>query len=177
MWINEMTGICSEGFVYRPTKVHIRKRMARRNDLVDRLVYGYPDPQSQSSEAFADEFPVLPNQTELWHISSIELIGLWQRESPAVFEQRPSTGFGNLNSERVPTRNVNLEEARAVLKLQSDAQLVATFDAETSNIRLIGAIRAKQSCVECHDTKEGSVLGAFTYLIEPRKWPEDLATK
>ncbi len=65
MWINELTGICSEGFVYRPTKVHFRKRMAPRNDVVDRLVYGYPDPKSQSSEAFADEFLVLPNETEL----------------------------------------------------------------------------------------------------------------
>lgn len=176
-WINEMTGLCSQGFVYRPTKVSYRKRMAPRNDWVDRLVYGYPDPKSQSTDAFADEFPVLKNPTELWRVSSIELIGLWQRESPVVFEQRPSTGFAVLNTERVPTRNVNREESAAVPKLQGDVQLIATFDEEDSKIRLVGAIRAKQSCTHCHDTTEGSLLGAFTYSIEPRQWPEDLAAK
>jgi hypothetical protein len=177
MWINEMTGICSEGFVYRPTKVHSRKWMAPRSDLVDRLVHGYPDPKSQSSDAFADEFPVLPNATELWRISSIELIGLWHRESPVVFEQRPTTGFGNINSERVPTRTIHPAEAAAVARLEGDVQLVATFEEDTSSIRLVGAIRAKQSCAKCHDTTEGALLGAFTYVIEPRQWPEDLATK
>jgi hypothetical protein len=177
MWINEMTGICSQGFVYRPTKVHFRKRMAPRKDVEDRLVYGYPDPKCQASDAFADDFPVLPSQTELWRVSSIELIGLWQRESPVVFEQRPTTGFGNITTERVPTRNVNRDESSAISKLQSDAQLVASFDDQTSKIRLVGAIRAKQSCIQCHDTTEGSLLGAFTYAIDPQKWPEDLATK
>jgi hypothetical protein len=176
-WINEMTGMSSQGFVYRPTKVSYRKRMAPRNDWVDRLVYGYPDPKSQSTDAFADEFPVLANSTELWRVSSIELIGLWQRESPMVFEQRPSTGFAVLKTERAPTRNVNQEESAAIPKLQGDAQLIATFDEEASKIRLVGAIRAKQSCISCHDTTEGSLLGAFTYLIEPRQWPEDLAAK
>lgn len=176
-WINEMTGICSQGFVYRPTKVSFRKRMAPQNEWVDRLVYGYPDPACQSSDAFADEFPVLPDPTELWRVSSIELIGLWHRESPVVFEQRPSTGFAILKTELAPTRNVNREESAAIPKLQGDVQLVGAFDEEASKIRLVGAIRAKQSCIACHDTTEGSLLGAFSYSIEPRKWPEDLAKK
>ena len=37
----------------------------------------------------------------------------------------------------------------------------------TSPMRMFGAIRAKESCLDCHSkAKEGDLLGAFTYYLD-----------
>lgn len=174
MWLKEMAGLCSDGFVYRPKEVRWGGPLGQPAypEPVDGLVCGYPDPNQRTFDEFSDKLSPLSGDADMWRVASMELIGLWQREFPMVFEHRPE-GMTDDSVVRVQTRHVTRRETAALSKLQENAQLVATFDSEESMIRLVGAIRAGTNCIECHKTEEGTLLGAFTYRIEPRLVPSE----
>jgi hypothetical protein len=39
-------------------------------------------------------------------------------------------------------------------------------EATTNHIRILGALRASQQCLECHQVRRGDLLGAFSYDIQ-----------
>ena len=50
-----------------------------------------------------------------------------------------------------------LEQLRAGEDLHVQAQL--------NTIRMVGALRARKQCIECHQVERGEVLGAFSYEL------------
>ena len=83
---------------------------------------------------------------------------------------------------RLKTRALTTEETKAVAELRagSDLALLAVMTAvpgehpegqdsspEVPGLLVVGALRAKATCAECHQVKEGTLLGAFAYTLVP----------
>ncbi|MBL9117999.1 MAG: hypothetical protein JNJ83_23525 [Verrucomicrobiaceae bacterium] len=77
---------------------------------------------------------------------------------------KDSGEFITRGGQKVPTRSLDEFERSALKQLQSGHALCYR---RTGNVvRGLGAIRAMQSCLRCHeDAKEGDLMGAFTYHV------------
>ncbi len=65
-----------------------------------------------------------------------------------------------------PTRPLDAFEVAALKRLQAGVEVVAGVD--HGQMRVLGAVRARESCVKCHEgTSVGTLLGAFTYSLVP----------
>jgi len=106
--------------------------------------------------------PTLPRQLVVggstWRVKEHRLIGLWKGDAPRLYLQPRAMQ----RSRGVETRPLDATEREAVRLLRAGA------DVHLAPPLLFGAIRARQSCLECHDVAVGTVLGAFRYELAPR---------
>ena len=63
----------------------------------------------------------------------------------------------------VPTRMLDDFEFLSLGGLFGGEDLVVK--ATTNRIRMLGGLRAKEQCLECHSVKKGELLGAFSYEL------------
>ncbi|MEI6862297.1 MAG: hypothetical protein WCL04_08600 [Verrucomicrobiota bacterium] len=76
-----------------------------------------------------------------------------------------------------PVRDLNGFETEALARLKAGEDVVIKPLGDSFNVaikslggsfRMLGAVRAQKSCLECHEDKhEGDLLGAFSYLLVP----------
>ena len=64
----------------------------------------------------------------------------------------------------VPTRPLDAFEAASLPKLRAASDL--QYQATDEGIHMLGAIRAANTCLQCHAASRGELLGAFSYRIE-----------
>ena len=97
-----------------------------------------------------------------YNIESIELIGLLQQPQPTVYMPAlHNSGPRGSTSQRVPTTF----ETSALASFRSGRDLVSQDS--PGALRCIGAVRAADACLRCHeDKKAGDLLGAFTYRLK-----------
>ncbi len=99
-------------------------------------------------------------------LSSLQLISLHRFESPRVYVLEHLPRMDQLIKEDVPTRELTRFELASTKQLE-DADSLVRFQSTPSNgLEMVGAIRAYQSCLECHNVRRGDMLGAFTYQFE-----------
>ena len=55
-------------------------------------------------------------------------------------------------------------ETQALKEVKDGKNVVA--EASTNRIRMMGAIRATDNCLKCHDAQHGDLLGTFTYELQ-----------
>jgi len=97
-----------------------------------------------------------------YNIESIELIGLLQQPQPAVYvPARHDSGLKLSTGHRAPTTF----ETSALASFRAGKE-IASQNAPGA-LRCIGAVRASDACLGCHeDKKRGDLLGAFTYRLK-----------
>jgi hypothetical protein len=96
-----------------------------------------------------------------WHITKLLLVSILKHPPGAVYL---SDNLPNMNElTDVPTRPLDEFEATALTKLQTGEELVVQGD--SSQLRMLGAIRAAYQCQRCHQVDRGTLLGAFTYRL------------
>jgi hypothetical protein len=66
----------------------------------------------------------------------------------------------------MPTRTLDLIETESLEKLRAGTERVIAWNQEDHRLQMLGAIRAKDRCLKCHDVPRGELLGAFTFWIE-----------
>lgn len=97
-------------------------------------------------------------------LTAMKLVGLLVAEEPRVYE-KPAEKKEILGLEyttKAEVRALDIFETIALAKLADGAAMV-TWQGP-GKVRGFGAIRAMQSCTECHTkANEGDLLGAFTY--------------
>lgn len=109
---------------------------------------------------------------ESYRIGAVRLVSLGEPDK----DGKPGKAFAYEPGENFmfndPRRNALKEsekkalgpfESEAMTKLRAGEQTV--FGTEAGKPMLIGAIRAKTECIECHKVKEGTLLGAFRYPL------------
>ena len=64
---------------------------------------------------------------------------------------------------RLPTRALDTFEVESVEALQRGDDLI--IRSGHGHIRMLGALRAANQCVKCHDCDRGYLLGAFSYTL------------
>ena len=87
--------------------------------------------------------------------SNFAVIAFGKQRGLQVFHQ---AGFKRLNLERL------IEGEHVALEVRSN------------RIRMLGAIRASQQCIHCHQATRGELLGAFSYELV-RAQPIDPSTR
>lgn len=104
-------------------------------------------------------------------VASNQLVGLLKHDRPVVYvmDYNPTTD----RIKESETRDLTEWESETLKLLRGGAE-APLIGAETIligeglNIRAMGALRARESCLECHqDMKAGDLMGAFTYILKP----------
>lgn len=69
-----------------------------------------------------------------------------------------------------PARKLDDFESKALAQLRESNELVVRTSG--TEMQLMGAIRAREKCLSCHECEVGTLLGAFTYRLTPAKESE-----
>jgi len=106
------------------------------------------------------ELPTLENGSS-WQLDTLELISLLKHAEPVAYVSRELPRMDKLRE--VPVRPLT-EHERAMLeglRRGEDLQVRSIPD----RLRMLGAIRAAEQCLRCHEVERGTLLGAFSYKL------------
>jgi Protein of unknown function (DUF3365) len=97
-----------------------------------------------------------------WEIKSLDLVGIAMHETPVVYVSENLPQMKDLP--KTPTRDLDLFESEGLEELTNGKDIY--IRAKESTIRVLGPIHAAKACLKCHhDSKEGDMLGAFSYTL------------
>ncbi len=102
-------------------------------------------------------------QPAQYKLDNLELIGIAKHDSPVAFiinrHERSGANFAT-----VTTRQLTEFETKSLEQLRAGAE--AVVQQEASGCLVVGPVRARELCLECHaGAKAGDVLGAFSYKL------------
>ena len=109
--------------------------------------------------------PALKINGQLFSVKRQSLIGL-DREDPIVFQSDTSEVLENSRIRYYETRETSTFETEAVKKLRSGRWVAYEETRDRSGYRVIGALKAKESCASCHQVPVDTLLGAFVFELE-----------
>lgn len=98
-----------------------------------------------------------------YRLARLELVSLLKHQQPVVYVSENLPNMDELRD--VPTRPVTAFEGAALARLRRVEDLV-TEDAG-NQLKMLGAIRASETCLKCHRVRRGELLGAFRYELVP----------
>jgi hypothetical protein len=101
---------------------------------------------------------------ERWTVAKLELIGVSRHPEPiVVLDGKPARPDPRQHGMRA--LDAFEKASLAALKQGSQVEMGSLAGGE---IRMVGAIRAQASCLQCHNKeRKDDVLGAFTYVLRP----------
>jgi hypothetical protein len=111
--------------------------------------------------AFDD--PPEPEESEsTWRITRLELVSLLMHDEPAVYVSKSLPRMSEL-TERPVMRALDSFEQSSLAKLEGGENIVS--QTSLNHIEMLGAIRAVNQCLQCHQVERGALLGAFRYTL------------
>jgi internalin A len=130
------------------------------------------DPEAETLTLPGETFKDVAER--LWILKEMHLIGLVKHKEPTVYlgDGEHAAGKDKQSKDQpkvganapTPARELDRFEAAALTELRHGVELVARTT--MSDMRILGAIRARADCLACHHVDEGALLGAFTYTLE-----------
>jgi hypothetical protein len=105
----------------------------------------------------------------VWLLREQQLMSVNAKSGPAVYVLGAKADHDRMKekpvatSKNTATRKVDDFETRALAQLRDGDDVV--LQSSASEMRALGAIRARGECLECHKTKAGDLLGAFSYTL------------
>jgi hypothetical protein len=108
------------------------------------------------------EFRKYVLEKSTWFVDHIELVGILTQPEPIVYMTDKMPSMEQIK--KGTTRKLDAFEEKGLKELARGEDL---FIIEKDNtLRMLGALRATKSCLQCHDTaKEYDLMGAFSYTI------------
>jgi hypothetical protein len=107
---------------------------------------------------------------KVWEVKQLDLVGLVLHAEPVAYVSEKLPAMDKLHA--VPTRELDEFEYSGLSVLENGKDLYARGDKGV--IRLLGAVRAKTSCLSCHTKhKSGDLLGAFSYTLREAQYKRD----
>jgi len=119
-------------------------------------------------EFAGDEVGARYKAKPLWKMTRLQLVSLLKYDSPGVYESNNLPNMSELVD--ISTRPLDEFESSALEKLNEGHDLVTR--AHTNRVVMVGSLRARKQCLECHDVQPGELLGAFSYELT-RQQPID----
>jgi hypothetical protein len=71
-----------------------------------------------------------------------------------------------LSAPNITTRPLDTFESESLERLRRDEDIV--IEATSNGCRMLGSLRARAKCLECHSVERGELLGAFSYQFGPK---------
>lgn len=100
-----------------------------------------------------------PKDERIWQVRHVELVSLLKFAEPRVYVSRDLPKMEELRT--TATRELTKYESSALQQLRSGKDTAT--DSRLNHIRMLGAIRAGERCLNCHRVHHGELLGAFSY--------------
>jgi len=101
-----------------------------------------------------------------WTLNRMDLIGMLKFETPRAYVSENLPTMDELDE--APTRGLTAFELDALEQLKASGQEFVVNDQHGVTLSFIGALRASDMCMDCHQVKEGTLLGAFSYELVTR---------
>ncbi len=111
------------------------------------------------------------NAKQNYEVTRLELISLLKHTPAAAYLSDNLPSMEELKSDAAPTRKLDEFEQQAISRLEQGEDLIVAED--QLGLRMVGAIRAVNECLQCHRGREGKLLGGFTYRLKPAKSESD----
>lgn len=155
---------------------------AASKDFLNPETFGYVNQQREVAgfieHAFHNAPPSLQHDSRVWSLTGLKLVSLLQFDEPQVYQSENLPRMDEISSMTVPTRDLDSFEAGALKQLLDGDETVLVT--EGNQMRMLGALRARNQCMECHNVDHGELLGAFTYRFNvenlnetPEQLPSD----
>ena len=106
----------------------------------------------------------LPIDGLAYQVTKMQLIGL-SKDRPVVY----LSSWLNVMRDQLKNyeaRTLTDSELESVERLEAGESLTWDFQQDRSEVTLVGALRAEESCIACHQASEGELLGAFVYSMQ-----------
>lgn len=138
---------------------------ASREAFLDPYQFGHIESIDRVAGFKSHSFSWRPdNQIRLsptWKTVRLELLSWLKAEKPRVYVSESLPKMDELST--AETRDLNRFEASALDQLIAGEELQT---ASTPNrIVMLGALRASNGCLQCHNVPHGTLLGAFSYEL------------
>lgn len=130
-------------------------------DFVNPDGWGYVKSRSEVAGFRPHRFSKVPKPVERWEVRRVELVGLLLHEKPAVYVSEHLPRMDELTGAK--TREPDSFETEGLRAIRGEDDLFTRGDENA--VRMVGAIRSVQQCVECHGGNRGDLLGAFSYRL------------
>lgn len=104
----------------------------------------------------------------IWLVSDQRLMSVAAKGGPAVYLQDARAEHDRMKEtvatgKNTPTRKLDDFETQALARIRDGSDVALHSSAD--EMRMLGAIRARNECLECHKTDVGSLLGVFSYTL------------
>ena len=135
-----------------------------RDDFLNADRVGYVRDRGHVAGFQSHRFTMMPATSDrswqtAWRIARLELIGLLKYDKPKAYVSEFLPRLDELGD--AATRDLNEFESAALVRLRTQEDIV--IDETPSRIRMLGSLRAGNTCIECHDVRRGELLGALSY--------------
>jgi hypothetical protein len=100
-----------------------------------------------------------------WQLTRLELVSLLRHNEPRVYVAETIPLMNEL--EDIPHRALNEFEAKALPQLETERDTV--IKETLAGAVMLGAVRAGNDCLQCHNGPRGKLLGAFSYEFKELK--------
>ena len=167
-WLYAMQRITSRGLVYRQADLKLGWKDPSRIEPDESFIVGLP---TESGRIDLDAgylkldagLPVAPHD-RLWALHYMQLISILEHNPPVAYVVSPP---GSFSVAQDTTRDLEETEQSALQRLRAGEDLVITWNESQGQANMLGAIRAKDHCLKCHENMQrNDLLGAFTYRFE-----------
>jgi hypothetical protein len=115
-----------------------------------------------------DNGTALEQHERVWLLQDRQLVGLVVAETPAVYLITPKNQYDlmkpKFDGATAPKRLLDAFETEALAKLRGGDEVA--LRADDTDMRMLGAIRARKDCLSCHRVEVGTLLGAFSYTLK-----------
>jgi len=103
-----------------------------------------------------------------WKLNQMQLVSLLLHEEARVYVSENLPDMEELSGADVETRGLSPFETDALERMRADENIVTR--ATPNRLQMMGALRATQECMQCHNVQEDELLGAFSYefLRDPK---------
>jgi hypothetical protein len=131
-------------------------------DFVNARGFGYVADRDHVMGFQAHHFHAMPAmKSHLWKVENLQLVSLLKSETPGVYLSQNLPRMSELT--HAETRPLDDFEEKSLTELEKGASVQT--ESAPDRIRMMGAIRAVDQCLKCHDASRGDLLGAFTYTL------------
>jgi hypothetical protein len=96
---------------------------------------------------------------EEWQLEHLDLISLLKPSGPHAYVSENLPKLDELRS--ADTRLLHDFETRALAQLRTDEDVV--IEEVEGAMRMVGALRAGNHCIQCHSARRGELIGALSY--------------
>ena len=103
-----------------------------------------------------------------WKLNRLQLVSLLLHDEARVYVSENLPNMEELSGTDVETRGLDPFELDALRKLREGEETVTI--ATPNRLLMLGAMRATNNCMQCHNVEENELLGAFSYefLRDPK---------